>query len=93
MKYEMTDKFLEEYKNLVISTGRKDGANGDLIDLGVTIIDQLYMVPEQELQAWFHDKDGSDWETIFNGMINGIRHCISIKQSEEGEWILGSKVI
>jgi hypothetical protein len=93
IKYEMTDEFLEEYKNSVISTARTKGANGDLIDLGVNIIDQLYMVPEEELPEWFLEREGSDWETIFYAMINGIRHCISTKQSEEGEWILENPII
>ena len=93
MKYEMTDEFLKEYKDLVISTARINGANRDLIDLGTAIIDQLYMVPEEELQDWFLEREGSDWETIFNEMINGIRHCVSTKQSQDGEWILGNSAI
>jgi hypothetical protein len=53
-------------------------------------VDQLYELPENELNAWFHDKEGIEWETIFNAMLECISNYIRTRHLADGDWILAN---
>ena len=84
----MTDAFHSEFRNLITTTAKESNLNDASIGVVVAIVDQLYELPENELNAWFHDKEGIEWETIFNAMLECISNYIRTRHLADGDWIL-----
>ena len=75
----MTDQFFGEFRSFLISGAKERDFDGPNLDLTVASIDELYMLPSKELIAWFCDKGGVEWETLFDAMINCISNYIATR--------------
>ena len=88
----MTDEFFGEFKSFLISTATERGFDGPNLHFIVAIMDQLYALPNNELNAWFYDKDGDGWETILGGMVNCVSNYIRTRHLADSKWILGNQL-
>jgi hypothetical protein len=93
IKYEMTDNFLDEFKAKITSIAKERDFDDPTMDIGVALIDQLHEVPDSELIKWYSDKDGIEWETLFNVMKTCISNYITMRHSADGEWKLDGTAI
>ena len=76
----------------MISSAKEHDSDGPILDLTVAIIDELYMLPSKELIAWFCDKGGVGWETLFDAMINCISNYTATRNLADGKWMLDNQV-
>jgi hypothetical protein len=90
IKYETTVDFLDKFKKLITSTAKEQELASASLNVIVDIVDQLHEVPENELSAWFHDKEGIEWETIFNAMLECISNYIRTRHLADGDWIFAN---
>ena len=93
IKYEMTVDFLGEFKAKITSIAKERDFDDPTMDIGVAIIDQLHEVPDGEISEWFSNKDGIEWETLFNVMTVCISNYIRMRHSTDGEWIFENPTI
>ena len=93
VKYEMTVDFLGDFKAMITSKAKDRELDGTSLEIIVAIVDQLHEVPDGEISGWFCDKDGIEWETIFNAMTICVSNYIRMRNLTDGDWKLDGTVI
>lgn len=93
LRYEVTDEFREEFKDLMVASAKKRDPNGTATDLAIEVIDQIHMLPDKQLRAWFRKRKDKNWENILNCMLAAISDYIRFRQLSDGGWTIGNTAI
>ncbi len=86
LKFEMTEEYVGDFKELISCKAKDRDLAGANLDIIISIIDIIYTLPDRQLKEWFVEREGIAWDVVFTSMTTAVSDYLRFRHSVDGDW-------